>query len=102
MKGKLASGTTNAVGGLTMVGEHGPEFVNLPQGAEVLSHNRSMKLHSIVNNPSAYLGSSSNGSGRVIQFNGPLNFPNVSNAADAEGFINAVIRLGNNSIPRLN
>lgn len=102
IKGKLASGTTNAVGGLTMVGEHGPEFVNLPQGSEVLSHNRSMKLHSIVNNPSAYLGSSSNGGGKIIQFNGPLNFPNVKNSSDAEGFINAVIRLGNNSIPKLN
>ena len=97
-----ASGTTNFKGGKTEINEHGPEIVNLPQGTEILSHNRSMKLHSIVNNPSAYLGSVANSGGKIIQFNGPLNFPNVKNSADAEGFINAVIRLGNNSIPKLN
>lgn len=97
-----ASGTTNFRGGDTVINEHGPEVVNLPQGTEILSHNRSMKLHSIVNNPSAYLGSVANSGGRVIQFNGPLNFPNVKNSSDAEGFVNAVIRLGNNSIPKLN
>lgn len=97
-----ASGTTNFRGGDTVINEHGPEVVNLPQGTEILSHNRSMKLHSIVNNPSAYLGSVANSGGKVIQFNGPLNFPNVKNSSDAEGFVNAVIRLGNNSIPKLN
>lgn len=102
LSGRNASGTQNWRGGNTEINEHGPEIVNLPQGTEILSHNRSMKLHSIVNNPSAYLGSVANSGGRIIQFNGPLNFPNVKNSSDAEGFINAVIRLGNNSIPKLN
>ena len=95
-----ASGTTNFSGGETWVGEHGPELVRLPKGSEILSHNRSMKLHSIANNPSAYVGNS--GRSTVLQFNGPLNFPNVKTALDAEGFIDAILQIGNNNIPKLN
>jgi hypothetical protein len=34
--GKNANGTTNWRGGLTMVGERGPELVNLPRGSQVV------------------------------------------------------------------
>jgi hypothetical protein len=34
--GKNANGTTNWRGGLTMVGERGPELVNLPRGSQVI------------------------------------------------------------------
>lgn len=95
---KNASGTTNFAGGDTWVGEHGPELVRLPQGSEILSHNRSMKLHSMVKNPSKYVGA---GKSTTLQFNGPLNFPNVRTSADAEGFVQAVINIGNGSMPRL-
>lgn len=35
-----ANGTSFAPGGMALVGEHGPEFVNLPAGAQVYSNNR--------------------------------------------------------------
>jgi phage-related protein len=35
--GRLASGTPNFLGGLTMVGERGPEIAALPQGTRVMS-----------------------------------------------------------------
>ena len=89
---KNASGTENFSGGATSINEHGGEIVNLPQGTEILSHNRSMKLTSIVDNPFKYLnGTSKNIS---MQFNGPLNFPNVTNADDASGFVSELISLG--------
>jgi hypothetical protein len=50
--GGLASGTSFARGGPTLVGERGPEIVNLPRGAEVIPNNvigrqgeRSMVVH---------------------------------------------------------
>jgi len=38
----LASGTDFWKGGLSWVGENGPELVNLPRGAQVLNNNKSM------------------------------------------------------------
>jgi hypothetical protein len=35
----FASGTNNAPGGMAMVGEDGPELVNLPRGAQVIPNN---------------------------------------------------------------
>jgi phage-related tail protein len=32
----FASGTNNAPGGLAVVGEKGPELVNLPRGSQVI------------------------------------------------------------------
>jgi phage-related tail protein len=32
----FASGTDNAPGGLALVGEHGPEILNIPKGAQVI------------------------------------------------------------------
>jgi hypothetical protein len=37
---KFASGTNYAPGGLSLVGEHGPELVNLPRGSQVIPNNK--------------------------------------------------------------
>jgi TP901 family phage tail tape measure protein len=42
--GNNAKGTDNWRGGLTWVGELGPELVNLPKGAQVFNHNKSMEM----------------------------------------------------------
>lgn len=94
-----AGGDKNFKGGPTWVGEHGPELVNLPKGSEIMSNKNSLRLSSILNNPSKYL-SGANG-GVTLQFNGALNFPNVRDSSDANGFINALLQIGKNSIPKL-
>jgi hypothetical protein len=38
--GHFASGTNFAPGGLSVVGEHGPELVNLPRGSQVFPNGR--------------------------------------------------------------
>lgn len=93
--GHNASGTTNWNGGLTEVGENGPEIVNLPKGSEILSHSRSMKLTNLVDNPNKYL---SGGKSVTLQFNGPLNFPNVRDESSANGFVTALLEMGNSKI----
>lgn len=92
-------GSKNFKGGLSWVGEHGPELVNLPKGSEILSNQRSLRLTSLLNNPSKYL--SGNNGNTVLQFNGALNFPNVRNESDASGFIKGLLQIGKNSIPSL-
>lgn len=42
--GGFASGTPSAPGGLALVGEQGPELVNLPRGSEVTPRRRTMDL----------------------------------------------------------
>lgn len=39
-----ALGSSSFIGGLTWVGEYGPEVVNLPRGSQVLSKNKSESL----------------------------------------------------------
>ena len=41
-----ASGTNHAAGGTTLVGEHGPELVNLPQGSQVTQAYRTRQSES--------------------------------------------------------
>lgn len=94
-----AGGDKNFKGGPTWVGERGPELVNLPKGSEIMSNKNSLRLSSILNNPSKYL-SGANGN-ITMQFNGALNFPNVRDSSDANGFINALLQIGKNSIPNL-
>jgi hypothetical protein len=36
----FANGTNNAPGGLSLVGEKGPELVNLPRGSQVIPNNK--------------------------------------------------------------
>jgi hypothetical protein len=42
--GLFANGTNYAPGGLSIVGERGPELVNLPQGSQVFDTNRSARM----------------------------------------------------------
>lgn len=42
--GNNAAGTSNWRGGLSWVGERGPELLNLPRGSQVIPHNRSMAM----------------------------------------------------------
>lgn len=93
-----ATGTRSFGGGVTWVGENGPELLNLPKGSEILSNDKSMKLHDMINNPLTLKQAKGV---TTLQFNGPLNFPNVTSESDAEGFINEIISIGNNSIPKL-
>lgn len=44
MVGNNAQGTSNWRGGLTWVGEHGPELINLNKGAQVFSNPQSMAI----------------------------------------------------------
>ncbi|MCY1297860.1 hypothetical protein D9M70_473140 [compost metagenome] len=41
--GLYANGTNNAPGGLSIVGERGPELLNLPQGSGVMSNHKLME-----------------------------------------------------------
>lgn len=43
-EGRNAQGTSNWRGGLSWVGEHGPELLNLPAGSQVIPHGRSMAM----------------------------------------------------------
>lgn len=42
--GGLANGTVNSPGGLTWVGERGPELVNLPRGSQVIPAHRAQNM----------------------------------------------------------
>lgn len=42
--GKLATGTRSAPGGMTLVGEQGPELVNLPRGAAVYTASQTSRI----------------------------------------------------------
>jgi hypothetical protein len=44
ISGLFADGTNYAPGGLSIVGERGPELVNLPQGSQVFNTNRSAQM----------------------------------------------------------
>lgn len=44
--GKNANGTQNWKGGMTWVGERGPELVNLPRGAQVIPNHRAQNMAS--------------------------------------------------------
>ena len=41
---ELAEGVTNFAGGMALVGEEGPEMVNLPKGSNVITNENSSKL----------------------------------------------------------
>lgn len=94
-----AGGTRNWQGGLTTTDEHGWEMKSLPKGTEILSHQNSVRLSSIADNPAKYFSNATRGQ-TVLQFNGPLNFPNVRTAEDASGFIDGIITIGNSRVPK--
>lgn len=49
LQGAFANGVTNFGGGLALVGENGPEIVNLPQGSSVTPNNQIGQTVNIVN-----------------------------------------------------
>lgn len=49
--GRNASGTEYWRGGLTWVGEQGPELIRAPRGTQILNHARSMQLEAAANAP---------------------------------------------------
>lgn len=53
-----------------------------------------------ISNPTPQIASA--GKNITLQFNGPLEFPNVKNAEDASGFIDAVVSVGNSRVPKYN
>ena len=87
----FAKGTNYAPGGTAIVGEEGPELVDLPMGARVHTASETSNILSSL---------TSNGNGRTLVFNGDLSFPNVRTENDAEGFINGLLQIGNNGKPQ--
>jgi len=59
----FAGGTNYAPGGVAVVGEHGPEIVNLPRGSQVVPNNLASTIHQV--------GQSRSGGQTVIQ---PMHF----------------------------
>ena len=55
--GRNAGGTDNWRGGLSWVGEDGPELVNLPRGAQVIPHGPSMAMAANQNSGGITIGS---------------------------------------------
>lgn len=64
-----ASGTPYAPGGLTLVGERGPELVNLPRGSQVTQAWKTREMSS----------ESGGGGGVTINFNGPVDMGSQQN-----------------------
>ena len=87
----FANGTNYAPGGLSVVGEQGPELVNLPRGSRVYTASETKNMLSGVTN---------SGGGSTLAFYGDLSFPNVRTENDAEGFINGLMQIGNNGKPQ--
>ena len=89
-----AEGTDNHEGGLAIVGDKGndmshAELVNIPKGSQVIPNSITKNLLSTKEQPSSFIKSS--GSEVINNFNGNLEFPNVKNGADADGFLKALM-----------
>lgn len=59
LTGSYASGTDYAAGGLSLVGENGPEIVNLPKGSQVIPNNKisqgvTININGNINNSAGY------------------------------------------------
>lgn len=80
----ISSGLTN--GNITMPSTAAGQSSNFSVGS--------------ISNPTPQIASA--GKNITLQFNGPLEFPNVKNAEDASGFIDAVVSVGNSRVPKYN
>ncbi len=74
--GSNASGTSYWRGGLTWVGEEGPELVDVPQGSRIYSNPESMAM-------------AAEGERVTVQFTGPIA---IANDMDIEMLVNKVLR----------
>lgn len=90
LPGMNAEGTNYWRGGLTWVGEQGPELINAPKGTRILSNENSMKL---LKNSSDSMPAG--GGGQVINFNGDNHFYTAEavdaffNIADTDATLNS-------------
>lgn len=85
----FAKGTTNAPGGLSLVGEKGPELRVLGNGDGILPSNITSNLWSWGKlDPTAIFGKLASGIIGGLTFNGAsLSFPNVRDGNDAKAFV---------------
>lgn len=81
--GKYANGTNFAKGGLSLVGERGPELVNLPRGSQVIPNNKlaNMSVPKAPTMPS--LKAANNNSGGTVS--APVHITIDATGADAAG-----------------
>ena len=101
--GKNAAGDNNWRGGLTWVGEEGPELVNLPRGSRILPNKESVSLTSnafggVVQGSMA--ASSGNGGGidqhlsalidRIRESRGGMEVPGSTSSGGARGFLGSI------------
>lgn len=92
--GKHASGTLSSSGGISLVGENGPELRLLNSGDGILPSNITKNLWQWGNmNPSTLLNSSSTSGSSIIMQNVEMTFPNVKNGNDAEAFMKNIVNL---------
>lgn len=92
---QYATGTTSASGGLSMVGENGPELRVLNRGDGIIPSSITKNLWEMGKNPYKFTDKSG---GSHITFTGNLSFPNVTNERDAQAFIDKVMQI---SVPRI-
>lgn len=85
----FAKGTTNAPGGLSLVGEKGPELRVLDNGDGILPSSITSNLWSWGKlDPTAIFGKLASGMTGGLTFNGAsLSFPNVRDGNDAKSFV---------------
>ena len=89
-----ASGTLSAAGGISMVGENGPELRVLNSGDGIIPSNITKNLwnlgRSIIDNKGIAI-SNRNPVGMSMEFNNTtMSFPNIQTAADAKKFVENV------------
>ena len=92
---QYATGTTSASGGLSMVGENGPELRVLNRGDGIIPSSITKNLWEMGTNPYKFTDKSG---GNNITFTGNLSFPNVTDERDAQAFIDKVMQI---SVPRM-
>lgn len=78
---RLAGGTTSSYGGLTLVGENGPELRVLNQGDGVLPANITRNLWAMATNPNLRFGRNGGSSNTAISV-ANVTLPNVRNAEE--------------------
>lgn len=90
---KNATGTYGFQGGASIVGENGPEIVNLPKGSGVIPNSDTMKLMSIANSPAQYLKGTNSTSGDTYSFSIDKV---VYDGNDYKGFVDQIIGVAQN------
>ena len=88
-----ASGDINYKGGITEIGEKGPEIVRLPAGSEILNNSKTTKLHNMVDNPSKYIKGTGAQTGDTYTFSIDKV---VYDGNDYKGFVDQIIGVAQN------